>query len=406
MHTESAIDVEWAAFTRCIGSDEFLEKSAAEFGALRRRRAIRDAPTLLRLAMLYAFCGNSLRQTAAYSGISGIAELSNVAVLKRVRACCEWVGFLLASKLAERSATRLPRNDLNIRIVDATTVNRPGTHGTDFRIHVGMNLRRFLIDHIEITDSSGGESFSRFEFSERDLVIADRGYPHPKPLAAIAQAGAFFLVRVNWQNIPLEAADGSKFDILAALRSLADTEVGDFDVVLKASNRRVNCRLIGIRKSESAAAEGRKKALAENGKKSRAVDVRTLESAGYTYVLTNLDRSSLASSEALDLYRFRWQIEMTFKRLKSVLDLGKLPARDPRLARTYLLLRLLAAIVIEDLSERYLAFFPWGYPIRGAEDLALEALPDLSGRPSGHGPRADENLPSRRGDRRPRQKTH
>ena len=63
----------------------------------------------------------------------------------------------------------------------------------------------------------------------------------------------------------------------------------------------------------------------------------------------------------LELYRLRWQVELAFKRLKSLLGFGTVPAKDPDLARTYIFAKLLIAVLVEDLTQEALrATPPWG----------------------------------------------
>ena len=109
--------------------------------AMRRRRAVWNAADLLRMCMAYGLCDMSLRQTAAWASAIGLGEISNVAVLNRLRGCEAWLGHLVAQKLAERGvATNVP--GAQVSIVDATSLTAPGGKGTDWRLHVGLsNLR-------------------------------------------------------------------------------------------------------------------------------------------------------------------------------------------------------------------------------------------------------------------------
>jgi hypothetical protein len=366
------IEHQWPYLLKMLGTTEYLEQTASQLGALRRRRGVKDAETLLRLALIYGFCGCSLRQTAVYADLGDIASVSNVTIHKRMRVAKEWLGFLVASKIAERASASLPRRELRLRLFDASTLNRPGTHGTDLRLHVGVDLRTLSMDHIEITDSSGGESFKRFEYAPNDLVIGDRGYAHAAGIAKLARSPAFFIVRINWQNLPLYDAEGSRLDVLEMLRGLPEAEAGEFPVVLHHDEARIPCRLVGLRKTEAAAQSTRDKAIREASKKGRSVDPRTLEAAGFTYVLTNVPAEVLLPSEVLELYRFRWQIELVFKRLKSILDLDNIPTKDPDTTQAILFAKLLGALLIEDMTQRYLSFSPWGYRLEGplAFDLA------------------------------------
>jgi hypothetical protein len=378
MRDTELVEFQWPYLARLIGSPEEIERSAQSAGALVRRRGVRSADVLLRLAITYGFCGFSLRQTAAYAQTLGFASISDVALLKRLRGCDKWLGELLARKLAERANHQISPNRLRLRIIDATTVARPGSKGTDWRLHMSLNLAQGLVDHVELTDAKGGESLTRFEFAPFDLVLADRGYANAKGLSQVVRAGAFFIIRNNRTSVTLRHPDGRPFDYLEALRSLPEATPGEFPVQVSVANAEpIPCRLVAIRKSEPAAERTRTKILVEAHKRRNVTDVRTLESAGFMTLLTNLSADDLNAEQVLNEYRFRWQIEMNFKDLKTVLDLDTLPAKDPSLARTYLFAKLLGVFLIDDLTTRYLSFSPWGYKIQPAR-LHLETSSDLA----------------------------
>lgn len=361
MRNTEFVEFQWPYLATLIGSSEEIARSAVAAGALIRRREVRSADTLLRLAITYGFCGFSLRQTAAYAQTVGFATISDVALLKRLRRCGPWLGELLAHKLAQRAGGgELPGNQLRLRLIDATTVARPGSTGIDWRLHMSMDVSRGRVDHIELTDAKGAETLTRFAFASSDLVIADRGYAKAKDLDHVSRASAFFIVRTSRHSMKLEHRDGRPFDYVEGLNQLPEAAAGEFAVQVRVSPKHtLPCRLIGIRKSEPAAERTRSKILAESRKKHRITDPRTLESAGFMAVLTNLPVDQAAPEQILDLYRFRWQIEMNFKDLKSVLELDALPAKDPALARTYLYAKLLGTFLIDDLTTRSF-FFPLG----------------------------------------------
>src|SRR5229473_1330318 len=131
----------WKQLLSRLGSAEELEATAKASGALLRRREIKSAADLLRLALAYGPCGMSLRTAAAWAATMGLGDLSDVAVLNRLRASADWlqeiVGWLLAQRLNCSSATpgRI------IRLVDGTTISEPGSDRADWRLHYSYDPR-------------------------------------------------------------------------------------------------------------------------------------------------------------------------------------------------------------------------------------------------------------------------
>jgi len=78
-------------------------------------------------------------------------------------------------------------------------------------------------------------------------------------------------------------------------------------------------------------------------------------------VFTTIPAPLLGAGEVLELYRCRWQIELAFKRLKQLLKLGRLPHQAPDIARTWILAKLVIALLLETLYRNARAFSPWGY---------------------------------------------
>jgi len=365
MDTLNLLETQWKYLLSMLPAKVDLEASARDQGALLRRRVVRSAETLLRLALAYC-CGLSLRQTSCWAHLQGVGKLSQVGVMKCLRRSAAWLEFLVVTKLAERAECRQIQG-LRLRLVDATTVSAPGSQGTDWRVHLGFDLGSLTIDAVELTGAEGGESLSRFQVGAREVLIGDRGYAHRRGLWSVRQAGGDFLVRSTWQNLPLQTLGGEPFDLLLAARSLPEGEVGEFAVQTVATRKvpAMAARMIILCKSEEAAEQAREKIRKEARKKGRAVDPRTLEAAGYIFLLTSLPAAQLKAAEVLDLYRFRWQVELVFKRLKSLWDFGTVPAKDPDLARTYIFAKLLIAVLVEDLTQEALrATPPLGRPRR------------------------------------------
>jgi IS4 transposase len=368
------VEFQWPYLMTFLGGAARVNALAEECGAFMRARKIESPEVLLRLILMWAVAERSLMDTAAIAAEAGLADVSDVALVKRFAKAGDWLAAL-ASDLLIDAQPPLPQG-VRVRVLDATTITRAGKRGTDRRLHLSMDLGSNRIDSIELTDVKGTETFQRFAVQPGEILIADRGYGTRTGMTYVARQGASFVVRFAWPTVPLETADGQPFSLLDALRSLPEAVAGDFPVrFVGPDGKRIDVRLVAIRKSEPAAAEARKKALRERTKKGNAtVDVRTLELAGYLFVLTNLP-PEISAESVLQLYRLRWQIEIKFKTLKSLFHLGDVPARKDESLRVYVLAKLLVALLIDSLLDEADSFSPWGYPITASQQLAHHSPP-------------------------------
>ena len=352
-----------------------LDESARARLALVRRREIDSAESLLRLALCYGFCDCSLRQTSAQMGLLGLAQLSDVAVLNRLRKAADWLGYLVLRFLQERGlAQEVPA--LQVRIVDATTICEPGSKGTDWRLHVALDLAQSCITSVELTGPEVGESFLRHAAAPGQVFLGDRGYAHREGVASILDQGADVVQRLNWQNFPLETTGGRSVDLVTCAEALRPGEVGDYDVQFRFQEGVYPGRLLILRKTQAAAEQAQAQIRREASRKGRKADAKSLRAAHFIYLLVTLPRDRLAALQGFELYRLRWQIEIVFKRLKSLIHLDHLRAKDPDLARAYLYAKLLGALLVEELSCSALAFFPWGYRLFPTAHLSLALAQD------------------------------
>ena len=378
METTDAIGTDWPFLLTLLPPD--LDASAKAAGALVRKRGVTSAQALLRLAFAYGYCGLSLLGVTVWAREAGVADLSPPALLKRLQRAADWLGELLAAKLVERAALCRAGwpTGLRLRVTDATAISREGSPGTDYRVHLGFDLGTLTIDRIELTTAAEGETLQRLPIQAGEVVLGDRGYAHRQGFAAVVAAQGEVIVRLNWRTVPLEHPDGREFDLWAALRSLEGTAAGEWPVrtaPAEDGTPAVAGRLVALRKSPQAAEAARRKLRQTARKKGRTPDARSLEAAEYVVVFTTLTAERLPAEHVLEVYRFRWQIELAFKRMKGVLQLDEMAAQDDALCRTFLAVKLLATLLVEELSRPWVAFSPWGY----GPPAAAVALAGVSG---------------------------
>ncbi|MDE8347522.1 MAG: IS4 family transposase [Acidocella sp.] len=344
------------------------QAAARHCGALRRCRQVDSAETLLRLIFLHVAGGLSLRQTVVRAKVLGWATLSDVALLKRLRASGNWLESLCWGLWREPVWPEgLAGSGRRWRIVDASTVQEPGAVGIDWRVHYVVQLPSLACDFVSVTGVRGGETLCRIPVRAGDVLLADRGYSHRAGVAWVLAQGGEVIVRHQGANFPLLDRHGQALDLLAALRGLRHHQPGTWPVRFEAESRARPVWLHAVRKSAVAAQQTREELRRERG---QGLQAATLELAEYVMVLTSLHPQAATALQVLALYRGRWQIELVFKRLKSLLGVGELAKDDADSARAWLQAKLLTALLLERLEREAGFFSPWGYPLLGTVALA------------------------------------
>lgn len=357
-------DEDWGCLLSFLPED--WEQMAADSGSLLRLRGFSDTSSLLRTLLIHLFEGFSLRQTVVAARQMGIADISDVALLKRLNSSGEWfrrMAFSLMATMVQQESWRILPRGYDIQLVDATCISKPGSEGTDWRVHYGIELPTLRCRTLLVTDASVGETLQNFEITPRLLLIGDRGYSNRSGIAHVVKNGGNVLIRMNSGNLPMKIAKDCPFDLLKHLRRLATRDIGEWDTHFSFDGTLVNGRVCAIKKSRIAAEAAREKIIRAASKKQKVPKPETIEAAGYIYVFTTLPSTEIAAGDVLEIYRGRWQVELAFKRLKSLLELGALPKKDPPGAKSWIYGKLFAALLIEALITSSERFSPWGYNI-------------------------------------------
>ncbi len=350
----SLLNRDWDLVVERLGGAEALERSARETKALRRARVVDSAVDLLRLVLAYCLGEQGLRSTAAWATSIGLVDISNVALLYRLRQCGDWltalIGWLLSATAPRASHGRL------IRIIDGSAVAQAGPAARRqnqlWRIHSAFDLPGERFGHFELTDQRVGEQFDRIPVVKGEIRIADRAYVQPDRMAAVREAGGDFIVRAGWKSARWLDANGNPIDLLAEFRKARLRGMIDRPIwIARKGNPALALRLVAIKKPAQAAAEARRKARRDAQRERRQLSKATLAAADWVILLTSLPRETFATADILALYRLRWRIELGFKRLKSLIGLKGPPGFDERSARPYVLAHLLLILLLEPLID-------------------------------------------------------
>jgi hypothetical protein len=368
----AGVGQDWDVVTAMLPAQ--WQAKAVELGAVRRLRGFHSVEALLRVLLIHLADGCSLRETAVRARAGELADVSDVALLKRLRGCGPWFQWMaqeLAASMALPVAPEALLAGRRVRLVDGSAVCEPGATGSTWRLHYALNLHTLSCDEVHVSAATEGESLTRFAIHAGDVIMADRGFANRRGLRHVVRHQADVVLRTSLTNLPLHDRRGRPITLLPLLRAVAIGRAADWPAWVHDDKGAIAVRVCAYKKTLAQTLAAQQAIQREATKKRREVKPETLEAAGYVIVLTTLMQPS--AEAIMEFYRRRWQIELAFKRLKSLLQLGHLKKVDQDGARAWLQGKLLVACLIETLLLTAERFSPWGYP-RPARSIAAAAL--------------------------------
>jgi hypothetical protein len=361
----------WASVVGKVAAVVDLEATARQYKALQRVRKIRTAEALLRLALMWGPGRQSLRTAAALAADGGIAELSDKAVEGRLRKLGDWLEHILAVLLADRLGQTQPAEAgaLALSLVDGSVICSPGA-GDDWRLHAHYDPAQGRFCDLVLTTSRQAECVSRTRIGRGRTLVTDRNYARVRGLRATLAEGSDFITRIGWRSLALYDAAGERIDVTALLRD----DGAPHQHLVRVNGIDRDLRLVIQAMPPAIAERQRARRARKANKKSQKLDPRTATAAGFLMVLTSLPLETVSTERVIASYRDRWQVEIGFKRLKTLGRLDELPSADPVLARTWLLAHLIAAVLTDDLANEIVGFPPSARRGPGAAAVDLAGL--------------------------------
>ena len=244
------------------------QDKARELGAFRRARGVADASTLLRVLLIHLAQGCGLRETAERARLGELAQISDVAILKRLRGCGAWFEWMCRELrrqwLPEPLSPVLAScwSGRRIRLIDATMLSEPGLKG--------------------------------FTLSEGDIVVADRGFANPAGVAHVAAGGGAVVVWMNLLTLPLFECSGVatdqgkartarvRIDVLKLVRTLGAGQCASWPATVHHSKRAVVGRLCAVKNSAASAQKARERVRRESQRGGSQLQAETLEAGPTT----------------------------------------------------------------------------------------------------------------------------
>jgi hypothetical protein len=308
------------------------------------------ARDLLRFLFLHVGAGLPLRQTVALIAEAGGPSLSPMRLHMKLRHAEPYLHALVARLCGLAGGGEPERwGGYEMVAVDATVLCGPASKGVDARLHTCLRLSDLAIVEAKVTDAGGGETFRQFEITPGQLWLGDRIYSNAPGIGWVLLQGSDVLVRYNRGALPLREEKGSTFDVL---HHLDDVVVGcpvehavEFDV----GEARVAARLLIDRLPSHEAERARARLRKEQG--ASHVTEASLKMAEYVVLLTTAEAKRMPIARCLQAYRLRWQVELLYKRWKSLGGLDRVPNKRRDTLVAWLYVKLLLALLVERLGS-------------------------------------------------------
>jgi len=370
MQVHNAADEDWELLTTFFPAH--WRDLARASGALKGLRQDKGEENYLRVLMLHFGCGLSMRETVTRANEANLAKLSSVALFKRLRKSREWLYELCRALFEERGIKPTIATKHNLRLVDGTIIKEPGPTGAQWRVHYSLRWPALRCDYFKLSPVEGegtGESLRQFPMARGEHILADRGYCHASGIHFTAEQNSYVAVRLNPDGIVLQTPAGDPFTLLQKLKPIQRSgQVAVWNALVPFEKRPpVSVRICVIRKSKVAIALAHKQLRRKASKQGSELQPGTLIYAEYVMVLTTFPEREFPAPLVLEWYRFRWQIELVFKRFKQIAQLGHLPKQDPESAKAWLYGKLFVALLTDKVLAQARALSPWGYCLQAIE---------------------------------------
>ena len=322
---------------------------------------IRSAEDLLRLIFVHAGADLPLRQTVALVAEAGGPAVSPNSFHKKMRRAAPYLRSLVTAMTSSWKERGTPEKwgGYELLACDGTSFGGRCATGTDARIHTALHLGDLSVFEAHATGVEVGESFRRFHWLPGQLVLADRGYSNAHGIVHVVAHGADVLVRLNRGALPLLRRDNQPLDVEAFLRAIREGQILEKDVRVRAwidgHAHDVDGRLVATRLPRDKAEEARARVRAELGP---SASDEVIEMAAYVALFTTAPRSRMPADRCIAAYRLRWQIELLFKRWKSLCHFDRLPNERQDTILSWLYAKILLALIVDRIADAAPALSP------------------------------------------------
>ena len=320
---------------------EGYEAAAKETGAFGRKREITSVSDLLMLVFLYVAHGLSHLEVSVTAKMKGIAQISDVAFMKRFAKCGKLIEWLLENLNPQATAhynkpAKFEKYD--IKALDASVVTSGGKNRITHRLHFAINIFLLKSDQYKITAQKIGESLTNFVVKATDLFLGDRAYGTKTSMEHCLASEGNFIFRIRRNAFDIYDKKGNKIDLIKKLKGIRKNKTLRLRCFfLSSSDKLVPIRICAMIKPKDVV-------------ESPEDDTDFMNN--FIVLVTSILDPHVSAKDILELYRLRWQIELYFKRLKSLMGFGDVPNKTEAHIKIWLNAKLAVAIMLEIMTAQ------------------------------------------------------
>lgn len=323
-----------------------------ENGAMTRHRGIQNEEELLTLVLFYAL-GHSLIEVKNYAKIEFNRNISDVGFMKRFYKCNQWIKSIM-SKMMTNEVIQYPvpekLKDYTVLAIDASDVQQKGAVRNLFHLHYAVNLFTLSSEEFKITPQEQGETLKNFSLGKNKLVIADRAYASITGIEYCIEKETDFILRIKNKAFKLFDKNGNEV-VLSSILKDVNEQSSDFMLYYRVEKELKPIRFCAVKKTREEIEIEKKRIQRKESKNQMSLSDDTKFTHNYFFVVTSLG-NDFTSEEIINLYRLRWQVEMVFKRYKSILKLGSIPTKTEKTGEVWLNCKMLIALLIEKIMSK------------------------------------------------------
>ena len=328
---------------------EDYEKECYEKKAIRRKRIIKTPLDLIVLLLYYLYDNYSLVDVSQFAILKNIGNISDTALIKKFIQCKDWILWMISKMIPNEIIHYKKPAELepyHVIAVDASDIVQKGAIKKTWHLHYGIDLFSLTCNQFKLTEQSTGESLKNFEIKEKDLIIADRAYGTITSMEHCLKSGGDFIIRIKNKPFNLYNKQGEKI-LLSDWLKTVDKKAMELTVYIKDSHKNfISLRICAVKKTKEEIGIEEKRLKRLESKKQTTYSEDTKFTHQFMVVITSLP-ISVSAKKVLEFYRLRWQVELVFKRYKSLLGLGNIPTKTKESSEVWLNGKMFLALLIE-----------------------------------------------------------